>query len=58
MYSFAEVTDSIQKKSCPFIKKTAIKKEDWISYCKKINEVGKRLEDEQMPLLIITTWEQ
>ena len=27
-----------------------MKKEDWSNYCKKINEMGKRLEDEQMPL--------
>ena len=48
---FAEVTDSIQsKKVVPLSKRPQLKKEDWISYCKKINEVGKRLEDEQMPL--------
>ena len=48
---FAEVTDSIQSKEVvPLSKRPQLKKEDWISYCKKINEVGKRLEDEQMPL--------
>lgn len=48
---FAEVTDSIQsKEGVPLSKRPQLKKEDWVSYCKKINEVGKRLEDEEMPL--------
>ncbi len=48
---FAEVTDSIQgdeKKSLS--KRPQLEKDDWVNYCKKINEVGKRLQDEQMPL--------
>ena len=31
-------------------KRPQLEKDDWITYCKKISEVGKRLEDEQMPL--------
>ena len=48
---FAEVTDSIQgDEKKPLSKRPQLEKDDWIKYCKKINEVGKRLEDEQMPL--------
>ncbi len=48
---FAEVTDSIQgNEKKPLSKRPQLEKDDWVSYCKKINEVGKRLEDEQMPL--------
>ena len=48
---FAEVTDSIQaNEKKPLSKRPKLEKDDWINYCKKINEVGKRLEDEQMPL--------
>ena len=48
---FAEVTDSIQgDEKKPLSKRPKLEKDDWINYCKKINEVGKRLEDEQMPL--------
>ena len=48
---FAEVTDSIQgDERKPLSKRPQLEKDDWIAYCKKINEVGKRLEDEQMPL--------
>ncbi len=48
---FAEVTDSIQgDEKKPLSKRPQLKKDEWIAYCKKINEVGKRLEDEQMPL--------
>ena len=48
---FAEVTDSIQgdeKKSLS--KRPQLGKDDWISYCNKLYEVGKTLEDEEMPL--------
>ena len=48
---FAEVTDSIQgNERKPLSKRPQLEKDDWITYCKKISEVGKRLEDEQMPL--------
>ncbi len=48
---FAEVTDSIQgNEKKPLSKRPKLKKDDWITYCKKINEIGKRLEDEHMPL--------
>ena len=48
---FAEITDSIQgDEGKPLSKRPILKNEDWINYCKKISEVGKRLEDQQMPL--------
>tara|TARA_B100001996_G_scaffold320342_1_gene264465 strand:- start:329 stop:1225 length:897 start_codon:yes stop_codon:yes gene_type:complete len=48
---FAEVTDSIQgDEKKPLSKRPQLGRDDWINYCKKINEIGKRLEDEQMPL--------
>ena len=48
---FAEITDSIQgDEGKPLSKRPILKNEDWINYCKKINEIGKRLEDQQMPL--------
>ena len=48
---FAEVTDSIQgDEKKPLSKRPQMQKEDWSSFCKKINEVGKRLQDEGMPL--------
>ena len=48
---FAEVTDSIQgDENKPLSKRPTLDNDAWISYCKKINEVGKRLEDEEMPL--------
>ena len=48
---FAEVTDSIQtNEKIPLSKRPRLNKDDWVKYCKKINEIGKRLEDEEMPL--------
>ena len=48
---FAEVTGSIQgDENKPLSKRPIIENDDWKKYCKKINEVGKRLEDENMPL--------
>ncbi len=48
---FAEVTDSIQgDEKKPLSKRPQMKKEDWSNFCKKINEIGKRLQDEGMPL--------
>ncbi len=48
---FAEVSDSIQgNEKKPLSKRPKLKKDDWITYCKKINEIAKRLEDENMPL--------
>ena len=48
---FAEVTGSIQgNEKIPLSKRPRLNKDDWSNYCKKINEIGKRLEDEQMPL--------
>ena len=48
---FAEVTDSIQSdEKKPLSKRPILEKDDWIAYCRKINEIGKMLEDEQMPL--------
>ena len=48
---FAEVTNSIQAdESKPLSKRPKLDKDDWKKFCEKINEVGKRLEDENMPL--------
>ena len=48
---FAEITDSIQgNEKIPLSKRPRLKNDDWITYCKKINEIGKRLQDEEMPL--------
>jgi len=48
---FAEVTNSIQgDEKKPLSKRPRLDKDDWILYCKKINELGKWLEDEEMPL--------
>ena len=48
---FAEVTDSIQgNEKKPLSKRPQLEKNDWVAYCKKINEIAKRLEDEEMPL--------
>ena len=48
---FAEITDSIQAdEKKPLSKRPILEKDDWVTFCKKINEVGKRLEDEEMPL--------
>jgi len=48
---FAEITDSIQgNEKKPLSKRPQLKNDDWITFCKKINEIGKRLEDEEMPL--------
>ena len=48
---FAEVTNSIQgDEKTPLSKRPKLSNDDWITYCKKINEIGKRLEDEEMPL--------
>ena len=48
---FAEVTNSIhadEKK--PLSKRPKLDKDDWKKFCEKINEVGKRLNGENMPL--------
>ncbi len=48
---FAEITDSIQAdERKPLSKRPKLNTEDWKKYFEKINEVGKRLEDENMPL--------
>ena len=48
---FAEVTNSIQAdESKPLSKRPRLDKDDWKKFCEKINEVGKRLEGENMPL--------
>ena len=48
---FAEVTNSIQTdESKPLSKRPKLDKDDWKKFCEKINEVGKRLEGENMPL--------
>ena len=48
---FAEVTGSIQADaSKPLSKRPTLENDDWKKYCKKISEIGKRLEDENMPL--------
>ena len=48
---FAEVTNSIQAdESKPLSKRPKLDKDDWKNFCEKINEVGKRLEGENMPL--------
>ena len=48
---FAEVTNSIQAdESKPLSKRPKLDKDDWKKFCEKINEVGKRLEGENMPL--------
>ena len=48
---FAEVTNSIQAdEKKPLSKRPKLDKDDWKKFCEKINEVGKRLEGENMPL--------
>ena len=48
---FAEVTNSIQAdESKPLSKRPRLDKDDWKKFCEKINEVGKRLDGENMPL--------
>ena len=48
---FAEVTNSIQAdESKPLSKRPKLDKDDWKKFCEKINEVGKRLNGENMPL--------
>ena len=48
---FAEVTNSIQAdEKKPLSKRPKLDKDDWKNFCEKINEVGKRLEGENMPL--------
>ena len=48
---FAEVTNSIQADELkPLSKRPRLDKDDWKKFCEKINEVGKRLEGENMPL--------
>ena len=48
---FAEVTNSIQAdESKSLSKRPKLDKDDWKKFCEKINEVGKRLDGENMPL--------
>ena len=48
---FAEVTDSIQAdEKKPLSRRPKLDKDDWKKFCEKINEVGKRLDGENMPL--------
>ena len=48
---FAEVTNSIQAdEKKPLSKRPRLDKDDWKKFCEKINEVGKRLDGENMPL--------
>ena len=48
---FAEVTNSIQAdEKKPLSKRPKLDKDDWKKFCEKINEVGKRLNGENMPL--------
>ena len=48
---FAEVTDSIQSdQSKALSKRPLLDSEHWKVFCEKITEIGKRLEDEGMPL--------
>ena len=48
---FAEITNSIQgDESKPLSKRPTLDNDAWSSFCKKINEIGKRLQDEEMPL--------
>ena len=48
---FAEVTNSIQAdESKSLSKRPKLDKDDWKKFCEKINEVGKRLNGENMPL--------
>ena len=48
---FAEVTNSIQAdEKKPLSKRPKLDKDDWKKFCEKINEVGKRLDGENMPL--------
>ena len=48
---FAEVTDSIQSdQSKALSKRPLLDSEHWKIFCEKITEIGKRLEDEGMPL--------
>ena len=48
---FAEVTGSIQaNKNIPLSKRPKLNNDEWKKYCEKISEIGRRLEDENMPL--------
>ena len=48
---FAEVTNSIQAdEKKPLSRRPKLDKDDWKKFCEKINEVGKRLNGENMPL--------
>ena len=48
---FAEVTGSIQaNKNISLSKRPKLNNDEWKKYCEKISEIGRRLEDENMPL--------
>ena len=48
---FAEVSDSIAgNPNRPLSSRPQMKKDEWNEYCKKISEMGKYLEDQDMPL--------
>ena len=49
--AFAEVTDSIQgDRTKPLSQRPQLDNDDWKNFCEKITEMGKRLEDEGVPL--------
>ena len=49
--TFAEVTEGIQgDQNKALSKRPQLDKETWKIFCAKITEMGKRLEDENMPL--------
>ena len=49
--AFAEVTDSIQgDQTKPLSKRPQLDNDNWKNFCEKITEIGKRLEDEGVPL--------
>ena len=49
--TFAEVTEGIQSdQNIALSKRPQLDKETWKIFCEKISEMGKRLEDENMPL--------
>ena len=48
---FAEITNSIQAdENKPLSKRPILDKDDWKKFCEKMNEIGKRLDGENMPL--------
>ena len=55
---FAEVSGSIQgDPNRKLSTRPQMENDEWKNFCKKISEMGKYLEDQGIPLVIIITWE-